>query len=96
MAWLGGGLVAMCLGMAFWVSHDMRALSDPATEMFRLLGFADPAGINLNGYQISIMHRRNNQSSPSGAPFVHLAVCQKRDVFCYKLAIEDGKISMGT
>ena len=91
-----GALAALCVVVAVWSNHDMRALSGPSTEMFRLLGFADPAGVNLNGYRLSIVHRRNGKPSPSGAPFMRLAMSQKHDVCCYKLAIEDRKISMAS
>ncbi|RSZ57645.1 hypothetical protein HF313_27480 [Massilia atriviolacea] len=54
LASLGWGALAsglLCFGMAWWNSATMNALAYPATEVFRLLGFAEPDKVNLNRYQ---------------------------------------------
>ncbi len=93
---IGGGSAAIFLVAAAWSNRGMRALAGPSTTMFRLLGFADPASINLNGYRVSIVHFADNTPSPSGVPFADLSQYQKRDVFCYKVAIEKGRISIAS
>jgi hypothetical protein len=80
--------VVLFLSMALWANRDMSALSTPATEVFRLLGFSDPEDVNLNNYQYGLVYlkelihvRQENRS-------------QYGNVHCYKKAIEDGKLRM--
>jgi len=82
---LGGG--ALCFGVAAWVSTTMNTLADPATAIFRLLGFANPEKINLNSYQYGIIHIED---------LVHSNETRANygNVHCYKKAIADGKIQM--
>lgn len=55
------------------------------TRLFGLLGFQNPGRVNLNKYRYSILHIhecvKNSELSASNA-----------DVYCYKNAIEDGKL----
>jgi phosphate/sulfate permease len=111
--WLGGwdtktfemlkisaiGGAALCFGMAFWTSRTMRSLADPSTEMFRLLGFADPASVNLNSYQESIVGRKTMRATQTsqaeeGPWTLGMAEFRRRDVHNYKRAIEDGKVAL--
>lgn len=87
--WLWGGMSAMvlCFGMAFWNSSTMNSLADPATEVFRMLGFAEPEKVNLNSYRYGIVH---------GHDLLHTDEINANhiNVYCYKKAIEDGKLKM--
>lgn len=65
----------------------MNTFADPATEVFRKLGFAEPEKINLNSYQYGIVHIHDLiQSQESRA--------QYGNIHCYKKAVEDGKVKM--
>jgi hypothetical protein len=65
----------------------MNALADPATDIFRKLGFANPEHVNLNGYQYGIVHSRELlHSSDERANY--------GNIHCYKKAIEDGKLKL--
>ena len=94
MARAGGGLVLMCVLVATWSTRDMSRLAQPSTRMFGLLGFSDPAGVNLNRYRVSIVYARHGGPSPSGARYVTLGMAQTRDVYCYQLAIDDGRLKV--
>ncbi len=94
MARAGGGLVLMCVVVALWSTRDMARLAQPSTRMFGLLGFSDPAGVNLNRYRVSIAYPRHGGPTPSGARHITLGMAQTRDVYCYKLAIEDGRAKL--
>ncbi|MFT3930580.1 MAG: hypothetical protein QM709_09840 [Spongiibacteraceae bacterium] len=80
----------ICLGMALWANKDMAALSDPATEIFHLFGFKNPSKVALRWYCLGIV----KPSEIVGNPERHLSEYQKNDVYCYKKAIEAGKVSM--
>ena len=82
ISFFGGG--AILLIMALWSSSSMNALADPATEVFRMLGFAEPEKINLNSYRYGIVHFRELDEMDAK----HL------NIHCYKKAIEDGKVKM--
>ena len=81
-----GGLVFV---MALWNSSTMNAFSDPATEVFRKLGFANPEKVNLNSYRYGIVHGhellRTNEVDAN-----HF------NIHCYIKAIDDGKLKMAT
>lgn len=81
------GAGTICLGVAFWSGSSMNALASPATNVFRMLGFADPERINLNSYQYGIIHSdelyRSDQTRANHG-----------NIHCYKKAITDGKIRM--
>jgi hypothetical protein len=75
--------------MAGWDTCTTHALPDPATEVFRLLGFADPEKINLNSHEYGAVRKDelvpSNETRPSHG-----------NVHCYKKAIEDGRIKMAS
>lgn len=82
---IGGGVI--CLVLAFWNSSTMNTFADPATEVFRKLGFAEPEKVNLNSYRYGIIHGhellKTNEIDAN-----HF------NIHCYKKAIEDGKVKM--
>jgi hypothetical protein len=85
----------LCFGMALWNSHTMKALADPSTEMFRLLGFVKPESVNLNGYQLSLLNDKSYRAlGRTRNQIVDMNECQTKNVFYYRQAIEDGKLSM--
>lgn len=75
--------------MALWGSSTMNALADPATEVFRKLGFAEPEKVNLNMYRYGIIHSDE---------LMHANETRENhfNVHCYKKAIEDGKLKMAS
>lgn len=77
----------ICFGTAFWSNAAMNALSDPATDVLRKLGFCDPEKVNLNNYRYGIVH---------GHALLHSNETQANhfNVHCYQNAINDGKIKM--
>ncbi|GGY31196.1 hypothetical protein [Pseudoduganella albidiflava] len=77
----------LCFGNALWSSSTMNALADPATDVFRKLGFADPERVNLNSYQYGIVHRFKVIHSPDMR-------ANYANIHCYKKAIEDGKLKL--
>ncbi|WBS01224.1 hypothetical protein OU994_23425 [Pseudoduganella sp. SL102] len=83
---LGAAAAAvLCFGNALLSSGTMNALADPATEVFRKLGFADPEHVNLNSYQYCIVHSyKVTHSTDMRANYA--------SIHCYKKAIEDGKL----
>jgi hypothetical protein len=87
---LGWGVIAasmLCFGIALSSGRTTNALADPATDIFRKLGFADPENVNLNSYQYSIVYFDERiRSSDVRANFAN--------IHCYKKAIEDGKLKM--
>lgn len=83
MAALGSSII--CLMVGFRSNSDMNALAGPATEMFRMLGFADPEKINLNKYRYGIVRNHELVQLPEMEHTYH-------DVYFYKNAIEDGKL----
>lgn len=87
ISFFGGG--TLCFGMALWNSSTMNALADPATEIFRMLGFAEPEAVNLNSYQYGIVHSHEVWDS-------HEIRANYGNIHCYKKAIEDGKIKMAS
>ena len=89
--WLWGGLVAMilCFGMAYWNSSTMNTFADPATEVFRMLGFAEPEKINLNSYRYGIVHGHELLKSDE-------IDANHFNIHCHKKAIEDGKLKMAS
>jgi hypothetical protein len=91
----GGG--ALCFGMALWNSHTMQGLAEPSTEMFRLLGFASPESVNLNGYQLSLISENSFKAlGKTRNQVIDMNEYQKKNVFYYRQAIEDGKLSLMT
>jgi hypothetical protein len=89
--WESVGMIALwggilCFGMTLWNSSTMNALASPATEIFRMLGFAEPEKVNLNGYRYSIVHQSELWDADDWGNY--------RDICCYKKAIEDGKLKM--
>lgn len=82
---LGGG--GICLIVAFWSTSTMSALADPATEVFRMLGFDNPERVNLNWYRYAITHQDELFRSTD---------CQANhsSIHDYKKAIADGKVRM--
>ena len=87
---LGWGAVAagvLCFGVALSTGGTMRALADPATDVFRKLGFANPERVNLNSYQYGIVHMHEMIRSQE-------ATAQHANIHCYKKAIEDGKLEL--
>lgn len=88
MAYGGVGSAVVCGGIALWANSGMKALAGPSTEMFRMLGFAKPESINLNGYMYFHTHVHEIvQNSISGYRY--------KNVYCYQKAIEDGNLAIG-
>ena len=86
-----GAVVAgiLCFGMALWSSATMNALADPATHIFRLLGFSEPERINLNNYRYGIVHaHRLLHSDETNANHFN--------IHCYKQAVAEGKVRMAS
>ena len=84
---IGGAVI--CFGLAFWNSSTMNTFADPATEVFRKLGFANPEKVNLNSYRYGIVYIHElvqNYESDS----------EHFNIHCYKKAIEDGKLKMAS
>lgn len=87
---LGWGAVAagvLCFGVALSAGSTMDALADPATDIFRKLGFANPEHVDLNSYQYAIVHTHELVHSPETR-------ANYGNVHCYKKAIEDGKLKL--
>lgn len=82
-------LAVICFGLAFWNSSTMNTFADPATEVFRKLGFANPEKVNLNNYQYLSSHIDE---------IVKNTECRAQygNIHCYKKAIEDGKLKMAS
>lgn len=57
------------------------------TEEFRLLGFSRPERINLNNYRYGIVHIHELVHSDESE-------MSHRNIYCYKKAMDEGKISM--
>lgn len=77
----------LCFGMAFWDASMTDTLPDPATDIFRKLGFADPERVNLNNYQYGIVHSHALVHSPDTR-------ANHGSIHCYKKAIEDGQLKL--
>ncbi|MGF6348318.1 hypothetical protein [Variovorax sp. W2I14] len=91
------GLAVLCFGMALWANKDMQALAAPSTEVFRLLGFAEPAKVNLNRYLLSIVGKMGRTPDRPGRPSVSNMLDEDiRNVHDYKQAVEDGRVAMVT
>ncbi|TWI49726.1 hypothetical protein IP92_00946 [Pseudoduganella flava] len=87
---IGWGAVAagaLCFGLALSTGGTMKALADPATDIFRKLGFADPERVNLNSYQYGIVHIHELVHSPEMR-------ANHANIHCYKKAIADGKLKL--
>jgi hypothetical protein len=85
----------ICLGMALWTNSDMKALAEPSTNMFRLLGFNDPERVNLSAYGLRVVSIREHlQKRTESDSTEDLAEYQHRNVYCYQKAIEDRKLSI--
>lgn len=86
---------AVCFGVALWANKNMQLLASPATEIFRLLGFAEPENINLNNYLlygvVTFGPLENRERWPS---VTEMSSDDLRNVYDYKQAIDDGKLSM--
>lgn len=87
LAWMAVVTGGLCFGVAFWTSGTMNALADPATDIFRKLGFADPEDVNLNSYQYGIVHIHELLHSPDMR-------ANYANIHCYKKAVEDGKLKL--
>lgn len=84
---MAAATTALCLGMALWANSDMKTLAGPSTEMFRMLGFSDPRKVNLNSYSYNLVRGDERRAARERQH-------QYENVYCYKKAIEDGKIRM--
>ncbi len=86
----GWGIVVsavLCYGMALWSNAGMRALADPATETFRLLGFAHPASVDLNNYRYGLVHGHRLLATNE-------VNAKHFNIHCYRQAIDDGKLQL--
>lgn len=81
------GLGIIVFGLAFWNSSTMNTLADPATEVFRKFGFAEPEKVNLNSYRYGIVHGHELLKTDE-------IDANHFNIHCYKKAIEDGKLKM--
>ncbi len=84
----------ICAVMALWAGRDMQALAAPSTEIFRLLGFADPARVNLNDYRIGVLAlaAAARNADPIFPEVLEQVGFQKRDVYSYRHAEQDGRL----
>lgn len=82
-------LAVICFGLAYWNSSTMNAFADPATEVFRKFGFANPEKVNLNSYRYGVVyiHELVQKDESDSKHF---------NIHCYKKAIEDGKLKMAS
>lgn len=93
ISFFGGG--ALCFGLALWANSDMQRLAGPSTDVFGLLGFANPERVNLNNYGIKVVSIREHlRDRTESEPTQDLAEYQYRNVYCYQKAIDDGKLAL--
>lgn len=86
----------VCFGVALWANNDMRGLAGPATEIFRLLGLANPQAVNLNNYRISVVAISDHLKDVNAPKHAALdkSSFQTRDVYCYQRAIAEGRLAL--
>lgn len=89
-------MAGICSIMALWSFKDLKAIAGPSTEYFRLLGLADPAGVNLNGHTyhdaIGDEHHARGEKPPDswfGESEYHY-----RNTYSLKKSIADGKVKL--
>lgn len=93
--WAIVATAGLCFGMAIWANFDMQGLAGPSTDMFGLLGFANPERVNLNNYGIKVVSIREHlRDRTESEPIQDLAEYQYRNVYCYQKAIDDGKLAL--
>lgn len=78
---------ALCFGMAILDIFPLERQADPADDIFRKLGFADPEWVDLDNYRYGIVHIHELIRSQASA-------ASHADIYCYKKAIEDGKLKL--
>ena len=87
LGWLIAITGAICVFIGLCESGTPDPRTDPATDIFRKLGFADPEYVSLYAYQYCTVY-------PSkGMPARDLTF-EQGNIFCYKKAIEDGKLRL--
>lgn len=74
----------LVLGITMWPVGDG---GKETTEEFRLLGFSRPERINLNNYRYGLVHIHELVHSDESE-------MSHRNIYCYKKAMDEGKISM--
>ncbi|GGY31176.1 hypothetical protein GCM10007387_11470 [Pseudoduganella albidiflava] len=85
MSWIAGAIGATCFWLARMCIQNWRGLADEVTEILRIFGFADPERVDLGHYSYTSVH--GYLGSPVTDIYGNL-----NDVYCYKQAIEDGKL----
>lgn len=86
---LWGAIVtgALCFGMAIWDITPLNGQADPANDIFRKLGFADPEWVDLDNYRYGIVQIHELIRSQESA-------ANHADIYCCKKAIADGKLKL--
>ena len=89
MAWGAVVTGALCFGMALWDGSMINRAADPATQVFRLLGFANPESVNLSNYRYGLVYgHRLLHTTETNANHV--------DICCYQNAVADRKVRMAS
>ena len=78
---------ALCAVIGLWESRTSDPLADPATDIFRKLGFADPEHVSLYAYRYCVVHPQE------GRPGQDLTF-EHGNILCYRKAIDDGKLKL--
>jgi hypothetical protein len=87
------GVVCFCV--ALWANRDMQLLASSSTEVFRLLGFSEPERVNLNNHLLYGVVTFGPMENRKNRPLVaEMSPDELRNVYDYKQAVEDGKLSM--
>lgn len=87
LGWMTGIFAVSDLWIARMYIQDSRGIANEATEIFRIFGFADPERVDLGRYSYTSVHGYR------GSPVTDLSG-NLNDVYCYKRAIEDGKLKL--
>lgn len=92
-AGLGIGLMAV---MTLWSFKDLKAIAGPSTEYFRLLGLADPAGVNLNNHIYFYENLRECRARGEQPPasWYNSSPYQYRNIYSLSAAIKAGKAKL--
>ena len=89
-------MAGICSIMALWSFKDLKAIAGPSTEYFRLLGLADPAGVNLNNhihfYECLRECRARGEEPP--ASWYSSRPYQYRNIYSLGAAIKAGKAKL--
>ena len=89
----GGGFMTV---MTLWSFSGLKAIAGPSTECFRMLGLADPEGVNLNNhiyfYEVLRDYRARGEEPPDS--WYNASPFQYRNVYSLRAAIKSGKVKL--